>query len=164
MSRISWRVGLHDTAASMTVNLYYQSTRTHSHVMQVQVQMALTVDDFADVQSALWGAKRKWFNIGIRLGLKVNTLQDIDHDKDSLEDKLTAMILCWLNLGEQCTWKALEQALKHQTVDLPELALKMKTNHGSHESESYFIHCIVCVYLVVNAKTYTQSIWHTDRG
>ena len=100
--------------------------------------MALTVDDFADVQSALWRAKHKWFNIGVRLGLRVDTLQAIDREKEHLEDKLTEMILRWLNLGQQCTWKALREALEHHTVDLPELARKIKTNNESHEGQNFF--------------------------
>jgi len=101
--------------------------------------MALTGDDLADVQSALWEARHKWFNIGLRLGLKVTALKAIDLEKGSLGEKLREMILTWLNLGQQCTWMALAEALKHHTVELPQLARMIK---GSHESKNYFVQCI----------------------
>ena len=97
--------------------------------------MALTVDDFADVQSALWEARQKWFNIGVRLRLKVTTLKTIDCESgQNLEDKLREMILSWLKDGKMCTWRALRKALKHQTVNEPELACQIKTKYGSNES------------------------------
>lgn len=117
--------------------------------------MALTVDDFADVQSALWKAKDKWFNIGLRLGLKVTTLKDIDLDKGSLEEKLREMILKWLNLGQQCTWTALGEALKHHTVELPELARMIKE---SHESKNYFVQCMFMFRLYCSLSMQIHTI------
>lgn len=102
--------------------------------------MALTEDDFAEVQSALWKARRKWFNIGVRLGLSVNDLKTIDSEQKTLEDKLTEMILSWLRQTERCTWRALRKALKHHTVDRPDLAQKIRTNSGSDESQNCSVH------------------------
>lgn len=97
--------------------------------------MALTEDDFADVQSALWEAKHKWFNIGVQLGLKVSALKAIDREQGlNFEDKLKEMIISWLEKGKMCTWRALRKALKHKTVNKPELAQNIKTNYGSNES------------------------------
>ena len=98
-------------------------------------EMELTVDNFADVQSALWEAKHKWFNIGVRLRLKVATLEAIDYEPGrNLEEKFTKMILSWLKRGEMCTWKALRKALKHDTVNEPELACQIKTKYRSNAS------------------------------
>lgn len=127
------------------------ATPTHSHITQVQVKMALTVENFADVQFALWEARSHWFNIGVRLGLKVTDLMAIDHEQGlNLEGKFARMILSWLQCGEKCTWRKLRKALKHCTVNLPELAWQIKTNHGSKESQSclYLVH--ICVLLANN--------------
>ena len=105
--------------------------------------MALTVNDFADVQSALWEARRKWFNIGVRLRLKVTDLEAIDHELgQDLEGKFVRMILSWLVSGEKCTWRALRETLKHHTVSLPVLAREIKTEFGSNESQSHFVQCM----------------------
>ena len=105
--------------------------------------MALTEDDLGDVQSALWEARRKWFNIGLQLRLKVSDLETIDSEQGlDLEDKFRKMILSWLRLGQQCTWRELRKALKHHTIDLPKLAQWIKTNNGSDESQSTFVQCM----------------------
>ena len=97
--------------------------------------MALTVDDFADVQSALWEARSQWFYIGVRLRLKITDLKTIARDPGlHLEDRFVRMILSWLERGQRCTWRALCRALKHHTVNLRELALRIKTNYGSEKS------------------------------
>ena len=99
--------------------------------------MALTVDDFADVQSVLWKARSKWFSIGVRLQLNVTDLEAINREQGlDLEDKFVKMILSWLESGKRCTWKALREALKHHTVNLPELAQQIETNYGSNESQN----------------------------
>ena len=105
--------------------------------------MALTVDDFADVQSALWEARSKWFNIGVQLRVKVTDLKAIDCEPGlDLEGKFRKMILSWLEHGQRCTWAALREVLMHKTVDLPELAWQIKTNHGSDESQNSFVQCM----------------------
>ena len=105
--------------------------------------MALTVDDFADVQSALWEARHKWFSIGVRLRLKVPDLEAIDHELGlDLEGKFVRMILSWLESGQTCTWRALREALEHHIINLPVLAREIKTNFGSNESQSHFVQCM----------------------
>ena len=76
----------------------FSATPTYSQVnKQVYVEMALTVEDFADVQSALWDARSQWFNIGVRLQLKVPDLKAIDRELGlDLEDKFAKMIISWL--------------------------------------------------------------------
>ena len=105
--------------------------------------MALAVDDLADVQSALWEARHKWYSIGIRLRLKVPDLKAIDLEPElDLENKFKKMILSWLERGQRCTWRALRKALKHPTINQPELARLMKTKYGSDESQNYFFQCM----------------------
>jgi len=127
--------------------------------------MALTVDDFADVQSALWGARHKWFNIGIRLRLKVTDLEAIDDELGlDLEGKFVRMILSWLESGEKCTWRALREALTHHIVNLPVLAREIRTEFGSNESQNQFVQCM-CVFrlsclLSMQMHTVCSSLVH----
>ena len=105
--------------------------------------MALTVDNFADVQSALWEARHKWFSIGVRLQLKVADLEAIDRELGlDLEGKFMRMVLSWLESGQTCTWRALKEALDHHIINLPVLARDIKTNFGSNESQSHFVQCM----------------------
>ena len=133
----------------MVARCYSAANPTHSHITQVQVQMALTEENFPDVLSALWVARERWFFIGTQLRLKVADLTAIKHESGpNLENKLVNMILSWLRSGENCTWRALIEALKHQTVNFPVLAKEIETKFGSNESENYFVQCIKLWYLL----------------
>ena len=105
--------------------------------------MALTVDNFADVQSALWEARHKWFSIGVRLQLKVADLEATDRELGlDLEGKCMRMILSWLESGQTCTWRVLREVLEHHIINLPVLAREIKTNFGSNEGQSHFVQCM----------------------
>ena len=84
----------------------------------------LTPDNLADVLEAVWEARVKWFNIGLKLGISVGTLNTIkknnSHDPD---DCLTAMLEYWLNNGKpKPSWAAVANALKSPMVGYAQLA------------------------------------------
>ena len=88
----------------------------------------MDIDDFRDVQEAIWEARPKWHNIGVRLKLKVSDLDAIDAESGiDLEEKFNRMIKSWLKRIESCTWIDLCEALKHPTVAMPNVADKVKT-------------------------------------
>ena len=87
----------------------------------------LDISNFGEVQEAIWEARPKWYNIGIRLKLEVSDLDAIDAESGiDLEEKFNRMIKCWLKRSEPCTWTVLYDALKHKTVDMPNVAAKLK--------------------------------------
>lgn len=108
--------------------------------------MALTIDDLADVQSALWEARSQWFNIGVQLRLKVADLEAIDCRQGiNLEAKFTEMIIAWLKQGKRCTWTALIEVLKDHTVNQPEVARQIKTKYnGPNEGQKVLCFVHVC--------------------
>lgn len=109
--------------------------------------MALTTDDFADVQSALWKAHSKWYNIGVRLQLSITDLDAIDHESRlDLDGKFRRMITSWLECGQRRTWRALGEALTYHTVNLPELAQQI-ANYGSNKSQNYSVQYMYVFWL-----------------
>ena len=96
----------------------------------------LTEDDYADVLDALWAARVKWYNIGVRFKIKPSDLDPINMEMD-VDTKLQKMIRVWLNSGRNCTWKAVVEALSHHTVDMLKVAkehsdfLKDKCERGN---------------------------------
>ena len=83
--------------------------------------------DFAKVQAALWDARWKWYNIGIRLNLGVFELKNIDADQRlSMEEKFNLMIETRLKKSEPCTWRELYDALNYPTVDMASVAGKLR--------------------------------------
>ncbi|CAI8045084.1 hypothetical protein GBAR_LOCUS24948, partial [Geodia barretti] len=86
----------------------------------------LGIDDFAEVQEALWEARSKWHNTGTRLKLGVFDLDCINSEPGfGLDDKFNLMIKTRLKRMEPCTWRDLYDALNHPTVDMPSVANKL---------------------------------------
>ena len=96
----------------------------------------MDTDDFAKVQEALWEARAKWHNIGIRLDLGVFDLDCINAEQGfGLEEKFNLMIKTRLKKSEPCTWRELYDALNHLTVDMPSVADKLKPKLPKSESD-----------------------------
>ena len=88
----------------------------------------LDIGNFGEVQEAIWEARPKWYNIGVRLKLEVSDLDAIKAESGiDLEEKFNRMINCWLKSIESRTWATLYEALKHPTVAMPNVADKVKT-------------------------------------
>ena len=81
----------------------------------------MTIDNFAEVQEAMWSARKKWYNIGVRFKVGVLDLDVIDKESD-IETKFNEVIKTWLNRGVNCTWQTICDVLKHSTVDMEGLA------------------------------------------
>ncbi|CAI8029612.1 hypothetical protein GBAR_LOCUS16802, partial [Geodia barretti] len=97
------------------------------------------IEDFAEVQAALWAARSKWHNIGIRLKLDVRELENIDAEtRFGLDDKFNLMIKTRFNKIEPCTWRDLYDALNHPTVAMSDVANRLSaklTAYTASEAE-----------------------------
>ena len=84
----------------------------------------LTIDNLGDVLEAVWEARVKWFNIGLKLGISPGTLNTIKkNNNQDPDDCLTAMLEYWLNNGNpKPSWAAVAKALKSPTVGYAQLA------------------------------------------
>ena len=84
----------------------------------------LTIDNLGDVLEAVWEARSKWYNIGLKLGTSAGTLDSINKaTNQNPEDCITSMIKDWLNNGKpKPTWAALAKALKSPMVGYEHLA------------------------------------------
>ena len=87
----------------------------------------LCIDDLGDVLEAVWEARSKWYNIGLKLGTSPGTLDSIgkatNHNPD---DCITATIKDWLNNGKpKPKWAAVAKALKSPMVGYTYLAEKL---------------------------------------
>ena len=90
----------------------------------------LGIDDFGDVQIALWRARSKWYNIGVRLKMDLTDLDVIDKERGlEIEDKFNRMVQSWLKTTQPCTWKVLYEALRDPTVDMSIVADTLSVNY-----------------------------------
>ena len=84
----------------------------------------LDISNLSDVLEAVWEARSKWYNIGLKLGTSAGTLDSIKTgSKENPDECVTAMIKDWLNNGNpRPTWAAVARALKSPMVGYGHLA------------------------------------------
>ena len=105
--------------------------------------MRLTIDNLKDVRTLLYPVRRKWYDIGIELGLKVEELDNIQAADDDNGKCLTMMIKMWLrSINPLPTWKALGDALKAKPVD--EVGLAVKGEEFTSPKDSSHMHVASC--------------------
>lgn len=84
----------------------------------------MNVGDLVKVQDAVWAARAKWYDIGLRLGISADTLDAIA--KAHLcnpEECFTDTLIKWLRNNEpQPTWEALADVLRSPVVGHAHLA------------------------------------------
>ena len=84
----------------------------------------LDINDLCAVQVAVWGARSKWYDIGVALRVSPDTLDVIDKDKrGACDDCFREMLKEWLRRPEpHPTWTELAQALKSPVIGYGHLA------------------------------------------
>jgi hypothetical protein len=86
--------------------------------------MVLGMDALKDVRALLFSIRKKWYNIGIELGLSVVELDVIESNhKDDPDRCLVEMIKMWLkSIDPFPTWSTLACALRVDAVSEVALA------------------------------------------
>ena len=80
----------------------------------------------------MYSAREKWRSIGGIFGISESTLDNIDSENRSNEDKLRKIIIEWLNEKERnktFTWSQVVMALRNETVAREDLAQKVLQFH-----------------------------------
>ena len=93
-------------------------------------------DDYSEVCEALYPARHKWRQIGIKLQLK---RQDLDNIASEYESKgnircLEEVVCMFLNRpSRNPTWKVMINALKSKIVNEEALAVEIKERYGESD-------------------------------
>ena len=85
----------------------------------------LTKDDAYDVLEMMFNARGKWRFIGGFFRLSQSTLDNIDAENKTNDEKLYKVIIEWLNKygrTPSCTWSQVALALRNKTVGREDLA------------------------------------------
>ena len=80
--------------------------------------------ELCHVYEAVHPARTSWYNIGLQLGLPVDTLDSIGQEKGNSGDYLRNVLKTWLK-DYKATWGALPDALKSRIVAEGQLAEKL---------------------------------------
>ena len=100
----------------------------------VTMSTRLTSKDLKDIQNVLWDAQKKWFNIGIQLGLDSVKLEAIKCNCTDVEDRFTKMLSEWLvQVDPEPTWDRLVSALKARPVDCKQIAREIEQKYCTKE-------------------------------
>ena len=73
----------------------------------------------------------EWFMLGLVLGLKDSTLNCIETDNTTVDERKREMVRSWLQKKDKCTpsWQALVMALKDSLVQRHDVAEKIKQKY-----------------------------------
>ena len=107
--------------------------------------MALTIKDLGDVHSAVFEACTKWYDIGLKLNVPVDTQDSIRIDSQfhNHGEKLREALKLWLKTDTEPTWQDIVDVLKSRVVGEPRLASKIEAKHCS-TPEARGRRCLKC--------------------
>ena len=92
--------------------IYCQGEEKERHQYTSGLETVITVDDLKDVLKAAWFASDEWYNIGLTLGLRFDTLEDIRMQESKNEDRLRCVLLEWLKTAGEKNWGMLREAMR----------------------------------------------------
>ena len=97
----------------------------------------LTIKDLATVQTSLWEARPKWYNLGLQLDMAVDDLDAIKHTNlQNVDECLTDLLRLWLRQADpRPCWEAVVKALKLPSVNFKQLACKIENEHVTPTSK-----------------------------
>ena len=102
--------------------------------------MALATKDLGDVQSAVFAARTKWYDIGLKLNVPVDTLDSISTDGQfhNHGEKLRETLKLWLKTAKP-TWQDIVDALKSRVVGEPRLASDIEAEYCTARASGQMI-------------------------
>ena len=88
----------------------------------------LSIQNLAEIQSTIWEARPKWYNLGLGLDIAADSLDAIGLANAQNPDScFRAMLTQWLRGHHpKPTWNALADALESQPVGLGDLAKQLR--------------------------------------
>ena len=82
----------------------------------------LCIEGLQDIFSLLIKAAKDWFELGLALGIKVNTLEGIKSKENCDKARLREMLTHWLRSSSSRTWSDICNGLRSDTVQQDVLA------------------------------------------
>ncbi len=89
----------------------------------------LCIENLHEIFSQLIKAAKDWFELGLALGIQVDTLEGIDSNKNSDKARLREMLAHWLRSSPSRTWSDICNGLRSDTVHQNVLADTIKEKY-----------------------------------
>lgn len=85
--------------------------------------------------------------------MKIHDLESIEKEPGSdNEEKFNRMVKSWLRMLEPRTWSVLYEALKHPTVNMPDIADEVKKSKLGTPAGEYTLVCIDIACIVYRTQ------------
>ena len=91
--------------------------------------MTLNIDDLGKVWEALYDARPKAYNIGLKLEVSVGTLDSIVKQYSDPSDQLRETLKAWLEMAAQQKWQTVVDALSSRIISEPKLASDIEAEY-----------------------------------
>ena len=103
--------------------------------------MALCVNDLSEVLTELFPARTKWYNIGLKLAVPVETLESIkSKNREEPGDCLREMLLRALRSSTpELTWKRIIEVLSSAVVGQEQLAKSLEEKYAQKGTQSMML-------------------------
>ena len=97
----------------------------------------LSVDDLGDVKEELYTARTKWYDVGLKLKVPIDTLDSIRSQYDDHGDQLCEMLKPWLKGAAKSNpqWKVLVEVLRSRLIGESKLADSLEEKYCKSETE-----------------------------
>ena len=92
--------------------------------------MRLEAEDLGTVHEELYDARSKWYDLGMKLGVKVAVLDRIRQQFSNPSDCLRGVLRHWLQSSPCPTWEEVCAALRSCTVGEHALAQQLEEMYG----------------------------------
>ena len=91
--------------------------------------MTLNIDNLGKVWEALYDARSKAYNIGLKLQVAVGTLDSIMKQHSDPSDQLRETLKVWLKMAAQQKWQTIVEMLRSRIISEPKLASDIEAKY-----------------------------------
>ena len=85
----------------------------------------LSINDLREVLVECYGAKLKWYFIGLHLRIPPNELDSIEGQYITMDIRLRKMLQFWLQSNQDKSWKTLADAAGSEIVGFPNIQTRI---------------------------------------
>ena len=109
---------------------------TSSYTVTSPLGMALSIDDLGEVFEGLHGTRKKWYDIGLKLGVPVVELDRIHCEHADSHSSLRETLKTWLKTANKPTWQSIVGTLKSVIVGEPKLAQDIEARYTAETGQT----------------------------
>jgi hypothetical protein len=92
--------------------IFCRGEEKQRHQYTSGLKTVITIDDLNNVLTTAWFASDEWYNIGLTLGIRFDTLEVIRMEERRSEHCLRRVLIEWLKTAGEKNWEILREAMR----------------------------------------------------